>query len=69
MANSSVTSVSLSSANLFQLAAQYLGDATQWNRIAQLNGFTDFLVSGLTAPILIPPYDVGAGNGGLLGAQ
>lgn len=66
--NSTVTSVNLSSANLFQLAAQYLGDATQWNRIANLNGFTDFLVSGLTSPILIPPYDKNAGNGGILGA-
>lgn len=66
--NSTVTSVALSSANLFQLAAQYLGDGTQWNRIANLNGFTDFLVSGLTAPILIPPYDKNAGNGGILGA-
>ena len=65
--NATVTSVSLSAANLFALAAQYLGDATQWNRIAALNGFTDFLVNGLTAPILIPPYDANAGNGGILG--
>jgi hypothetical protein len=66
--NNSVTSVSLGSANLFQLAAQYLGDPLQWNRIAALNGFTDFLVSGLTQPILIPPYDANASNGGILGA-
>lgn len=65
--NNTVTSVNMSSANLFQLAAQYLGDATQWNRIAQLNGFSDFIVAGLTAPILIPPYDANAGNGGILG--
>jgi hypothetical protein len=64
--NSTVTSLNVASANLFQLAAEYLGDATQWNRIAALNGFTDFLVSGLTAPILIPPYDKNAGNGGVL---
>jgi hypothetical protein len=69
MAQTTVTSISLSSANLFQLAAQYLGDATQWNRIASLNGFTDFLVTGLTSPILIPPVDANAGNGGLLGAS
>jgi hypothetical protein len=68
MNNSTVTSVNLGSANLFQLAAQYLGDPLQWNRIAALNGFTDFLVSGLTQPILIPPVDKNAGNGGILGA-
>jgi hypothetical protein len=64
----SVISLNISSANLFALAAQYLGDATQWNRIAALNGFTDFLVNGLTSPVLIPPYDRNAGNGGLLGS-
>lgn len=64
--NNTVTSVSVSSANLFQLAAQYLGDATQWSRIAALNGFSDFLVTGLTSPILIPPYDKNAGNGGIV---
>lgn len=64
---STVISLSLASANLFQLAAQYLGDATQWNRIAALNSFTDFQVTGLTTPILIPPYDANAGNGGILG--
>lgn len=58
--------ITVSSANLFALAAQYLGDATQWNRIAALNGFTDFLVTGLTAPIALPPYDLNAGNGGIL---
>ena len=68
MSNSSVISVNLASANLFALAAQYLGDPTQWSRIAALNGFTDVQVSGLTKPILIPPYDLNAGNGGLLGA-
>jgi hypothetical protein len=65
--NGAVTSLYVASANLFALAAQYLGDATQWYRIAQLNGFTDFLVSGLTTPILIPPADANASNGGLLG--
>ena len=69
MPKSAVISVNLASANLFALAAQYLGDPTQWNRIAALNGFTDFLVSGLTKPILIPPRDLNAGNGGLLGSS
>lgn len=52
-------------ANLFALAAKYLGDATQWNRIAQLNGLTDFIVVG-EATLKIPP--AGSGNGGVLGA-
>jgi hypothetical protein len=40
-------------ADLFRLAAQYYGDATQWNRIALANGLTDPLVQGpitLTIP-------------------
>ena len=51
--------------NLFQIAAQYLGDATQWNRIAQLNGLSDPVVVGAVT-LKIPP--VGVGNGGVLGA-
>lgn len=57
--------VTVAGANLFALAAQYLGDATQWNRIAQLNGLTDPVVAGVMT-LKIPP--VGAGNGGVLGA-
>jgi hypothetical protein len=64
--NGQVISLSLGSANCYQLAAQYLGDATQANRIMALNGFTDFIVTNLTQPILIPPYDKNAGNGGIL---
>jgi len=39
---------------LFQLSAQYLGTATQWFRIARLNGLRDPLV---LAPVIliIPP--------------
>lgn len=57
--------ITVAGANLFALAAQYLGDATQWNRIAQANGLTDFIVVG-TATLVIPPYDLNAGNGGVL---
>ena len=39
--------------NLFQIAAQLLGDATQWNRIAELNGLTDPMIYGLTT-LMIP---------------
>lgn len=57
--------VTVAGANLFQLAAQYLGDATQWNRIAQLNGLYDFVVTGVTTLKLPAP---GQGDGGVLGA-
>ncbi|MGH6956276.1 MAG: hypothetical protein ACREEW_06375 [Caulobacteraceae bacterium] len=57
--------VTVAGANLFQLAAQLLGDATQWNRIAQLNGLYDFVVTGV-ATLKIPAP--GTGNGGVLGA-
>jgi hypothetical protein len=39
--------------NLFALAAQYLGDATQWIRIAQANNLADpviYAVGSLTVP-------------------
>ncbi len=48
--------------DLFQLAAQYLGDATQWIRIAQLNGLSDPRLSGLTT-LLVPDIDASAGGG------
>ena len=33
--------VRVSGTTLFHVAARELGDATQWNRIARLNGLTD----------------------------
>lgn len=57
--------VTVAGANLMQLAAQYLGDATQWNRIAQLNGLFDFIVAGVVT-LKIP--NPGVSNGGVLGA-
>ena len=41
---------------LFHVAAQQLGDATQWNRVAAFNGLTDPMVKGVCM-LLIPPYD------------
>lgn len=52
--------------NLFQVAAQYLGDATQWNAIASLNGMTDPFFTG-PITLQIPPADPSGGNGGILG--
>lgn len=40
--------------NLYQLAAQYYGDALQWTVIAQANNLTDPEITGLQT-LLIPP--------------
>ena len=48
--------------NLFRIAADTLGDATQWNRIARLNAMTDPFFSGL-ATLVLPDADQGAGGG------
>jgi hypothetical protein len=48
--------------DLFHIAARYLGDATQWIRIAQLNNMSDPRVAG-TATLLLPPVDPQAGGG------
>ena len=52
--------------NLFALAAQELGDATQWDRIARLNDLDDPMIEGVVT-LVIPPVDGRAGNGGILG--
>lgn len=48
--------------NLFQIAAAQLGDATQWIRIAQLNGLTDPMLMGVIT-LVMPPIDPTAGGG------
>jgi nucleoid-associated protein YgaU len=58
--------ITVSGGNLFQLAAQYYGDATQWNRIAAANGLWDFIIVG-TVTLIIPPKNASAANGGILG--
>lgn len=45
--------VTVTGGNLFAVAAQYLGDATQWIRIAQQNGLTDPQLQG-TVTLTIP---------------
>jgi hypothetical protein len=47
---------------LFRIAAEQLGDATQWLRIARLNGLDDPLLSGVLV-LLIPDRDPNAGGG------
>ena len=48
--------------NLFRIAAETLGDATQWIRIAQLNNLADPQLAGI-ATLLIPDTDPSAGGG------
>jgi hypothetical protein len=54
--------ITVAGGNLFELALLYLGDATQWNRIAEVNGLTDPMLSGVTT-LQIPSVDTAAGGG------
>lgn len=47
--------INVSGGNLYQLAAQYYNDATQWTTIAQANGLDDpFLPVGTPVKLIIP---------------
>ena len=48
--------------DLFRIALQELGDATQWNRIAALNGLSDPVLRGVIT-LRIPALDKTAGGG------
>jgi L-ascorbate metabolism protein UlaG (beta-lactamase superfamily) len=54
--------ITVTGGNLFQVAAQQLGDATQWIRIAQANGLSDPMLTGLVT-LNIPAADPSAGGG------
>ncbi len=54
--------ITVAGGNLFQLAAKYLNDATQWIRIAQANSLIDPVITGVQT-LVIPPVDVSAGGG------
>jgi hypothetical protein len=54
--------ITVAGGNLFQIAAVYLGDATQWIRIAQLNGIKDPVLVGLCT-LTLPVQDTSAGGG------
>lgn len=47
---------------LWHIAARYLGDATQANRIMNLNGLTDTWITS-TMQITLPAYDLSQGGG------
>jgi hypothetical protein len=57
-----MSSVTVAGGDLFRVALQYLGDATQWNRIAALNGLSDPVLQGL-ATLKLPEADKTAGGG------
>ena len=54
--------ITVTGGNLFQVAAQELGDATQWIRIAQANGLSDPMLTGLVT-LNVPVTDSSAGGG------
>jgi hypothetical protein len=54
--------ITIAGGNLFRIAADQLGDATQWIRIAELNGLSDPMISGVVT-LLLPDPDPGAGGG------
>lgn len=57
--------VSVVGGTLFHVAAEHLGDARQWTRIARLNGIVDpFLVGMVT--LTLPPTAKGADSSGIL---
>lgn len=57
-----MNTITVAGGNLFRIAAEQLGDATQWLRIAQLNGMNDPMFSGVVT-LLIPDQDPNAGGG------
>ncbi|MCX7382763.1 MAG: hypothetical protein NT133_15405 [Alphaproteobacteria bacterium] len=54
--------VTIAGGNLFRVAAEELGDATQWVRIAALNGLKDPMLEGVVT-LRLPPRDAKAGGG------
>jgi nucleoid-associated protein YgaU len=54
--------ITVAGGNLYQIALQYLQDATQWNRIATLNNLIDPMLQGIVT-LQIPAVDPNAGGG------
>ncbi|MGX7707974.1 hypothetical protein [Methylobacterium sp. Gmos1] len=62
------TVVTVAGGNLFQIAAEQLGDHSQWDRIARLNGLLDPFLTG-PRDLLIPPrLPKGQTSSGVVGA-
>jgi hypothetical protein len=56
------STITVAGGDLFHIAAQQLGDATQWIRIAQLNGLSDPMLAGVTT-LQLPALNPAAGGG------
>lgn len=57
-----MNSITVAGGNLFAIAAQQLGDATQWIRIAQTNNLTDPILVGIFT-LTIPAVNSSATGG------
>lgn len=56
------TAITVLNSTLFHVAAKYLGDATQWIRIAQINAISDPFIQQLTQ-LKIPEVNRNRGGG------
>jgi hypothetical protein len=54
--------ITVAGGNMFRIALEHLGDATQWNRIAQQNRIYDPKITGVVT-LKIPPVNTSAGGG------
>ncbi len=57
--------ITIAGGNLFRVAMEQLGDATQWIRIAQQNAIADPWIDGVRT-LALPPVDPNAGGGVVL---
>ena len=57
----SLRTITVKGGDLFDLALTYLGDATQWERIADLNGLDDpILPADTRLDLVLPPTSANA---------
>lgn len=66
MSTQTYQTITVVGGNLFQIAAQYLQDATLWSVIAKANGLWDPVLPSVPTTIKIPRVTSG-GTGGILG--
>ncbi|MCH4091563.1 LysM peptidoglycan-binding domain-containing protein [Acetobacter sp.] len=62
MKTGKIINVSASDVSLWHIAAKYLGDATQANRIMALNNLNDTWILSMTT-LTLPSYDLSQGGG------
>jgi hypothetical protein len=62
MMSGTTSMITVAGGDLFHIAASQLGDATQWIRIAQLNGLSDPMLTGVTT-LALPAPNPAAGGG------